>query len=207
VWAGSTSSQHLARAVCLIVCCLCGTPALAQTYAEGLRAYDARDYAAARAAWAPLAALGHPEAMVGLAQLYLDGLGVEPDPERALALYRSAAEQGYTYAMRKLGVHYLLGEKVSADPAAALAWRLRAARAGDPKAQYEAAVQLLDGVGVERDVDAAVGWLRKAADAGVDAARFDLAGIFADPEVGPFDIEKAVELYETWRLSPTSTPS
>ena len=60
----------------------------------GQAAYQLGDYALASREWAQAAENGHPEAQFNLALLYMRGLGVPQDKQRAAELYALAAEQG-----------------------------------------------------------------------------------------------------------------
>jgi hypothetical protein len=101
-----------------------GSPAgaygLAHMYAigEGVK----RDDAAARKWFEQAAAAGHQGALQALASAYEQGgLGVEPDPARALGLVRSAVElPGGGWAAERLAGAYARGELgLTADPARA----------------------------------------------------------------------------------------
>ena len=98
--------------------------------AEGLEAYDAGDYAAAVAAWLPLAEAGDAEAQVALADLYLHGQGVPADPARAADWYRRAAAQGDAVAQLNLGDLYSRGLGLPRDLIQAYVWLARAANQG-----------------------------------------------------------------------------
>ena len=99
-------------------------------FAEGLEAYDAGDYDTVIEAWQPLAEAGHLEAQVSLADLYLNGLGVAPDPAAAALWYRRAAEAGDPVAQLNLGDLYARGLGVPRDRVEAVAWLALAACQG-----------------------------------------------------------------------------
>lgn len=99
-------------------------------FAEGLEAYDAGDYETVIEAWQPLAAAGHLDAQVSLADLYLNGLGVAADPAAAALWYRRAAEAGDPVAQLNLGDLYARGLGVLRDPVEAVVWFDLAARQG-----------------------------------------------------------------------------
>jgi TPR repeat protein len=113
------------------------TPAVA-SFADGQEAADRGDYAAAVAAWTPLAEAGDPTAQAGLAALYALGRGVPVDLPQALALYRRAAVQDHAAAQFNLG-QLLRSRQAGAyrDPAEALAWYDRAADQGHAEAHYK----------------------------------------------------------------------
>lgn len=106
------------------------TPAAAQSYGDGLAAYDAGNYAETARIWGALAEEGNVMAQLGLAGLYRQGLGVAHDPSEAARLYRAAAKQGSDDAQLNLGRMHLNGEGVERDPVQAYAWLSLAAEQG-----------------------------------------------------------------------------
>ena len=90
---------------------------------------------------------GDPEAQYELAKLYEQGVGTDPDPARALALYREAADQNFADAINDLGfLTYQGGLGVVADPGAALRLFERAADLRHPEAMYNFAALIDDGL-------------------------------------------------------------
>jgi tetratricopeptide (TPR) repeat protein len=93
------------------------------------------------------ASAGSPEAQFELAQLYEVGLGVEQDVEKALALYRAAADQDYADALNDLGFLYFQGGLgIVRDPDTALDYFKRAADLRHPQAMYNYAALIDDGM-------------------------------------------------------------
>ena len=83
-------------------------------------------------------AAGDPDAKYRLAKVLEGGLGVDPDPKRALALYEEAAEANIPAALNDMGYFHFTGElglPVDRDAALAL-FR----EAGWSKAQVRAAI-------------------------------------------------------------------
>jgi len=99
-------------------------------FAEGLRAFDAGDYAVALQEWRPLAEAGEAEAQVALAGLYMGGLGVPADAARAARWYERAARQGHAMAQLNLGDLYARGLGVGRDLTQAYLWLGLAAKQG-----------------------------------------------------------------------------
>jgi|AP95_1055475.scaffolds.fasta_scaffold26124_2 TPR repeat protein len=66
----------------------------AQSFADGLQAYDGGDTRASAEIWRGLSEAGNAEAQAALAMLYSGGEGVPFDMRRAAALYERAAKQG-----------------------------------------------------------------------------------------------------------------
>ncbi len=114
----------------ILVVLLFALPARADFW-DGLAAYDAGDYSAARAEWRLLALTGDAEAQAALAGLYAQGLGVPWDFRLAAQWFRRAAEQGHTIAQLNLGDYYARGRGVPLDLAQAWLWLSLAARQGN----------------------------------------------------------------------------
>ena len=81
------------------------------------------------------AAQEHLAALNMVGRCYELGWGVAPDPVRAAACFRVAAERGLTEAMYNFATQLTLGRGVAADKATALAWLRRAAAEGYAKAE------------------------------------------------------------------------
>lgn len=80
-----------------------------------------------------LAEAGYPPAECQVGWFYHEGLGTAPDPARALAWTRRAADHGDRDAQCNLGLFYEEGHGVAPDPAQARHWYRLAARQGcDP---------------------------------------------------------------------------
>lgn len=89
---------------------------------------------------------GDLRAMVSLAQLYENGIGVRQDPERALALYEEAAEGGSLDAMINLAVTLFEDTGTTTDRDRAIELLQRAAAGGSAKATFNLGVLAQDGV-------------------------------------------------------------
>ena len=97
---------------------------------------------------------GSPEAQYLLAVRFEKGRGVDKNANRALELYRAAAEQDYPSALNELGFMYFQGGLgLPADPQQALRYFERAADLRLPEAQFNYAVlideELVPGRGPE----------------------------------------------------------
>ena len=120
----------------------------------------------------PLAEKGDTKAQYELANMYMDGRGVEQDFNRAIQLYELSANQGLADAQHYLGVIYDKGRGASQDDAKARTWYRLAAEQGIAISQYAYAGFLLQGRGGAQDRGAAIEWLKKSADQGYkEAAR------------------------------------
>lgn len=123
----------------------------------------------ARAArWLALAARdGVPQAADRLADLHLQGLGIDQDEARALALQRELAERGFQLAAWSTG--YLLdrqGDAAGAATAFARCWAL-----GHPEGYYSLGLRFVQGAGVPADPAFGRALLIRADDAGIRDAR------------------------------------
>jgi len=73
-----------------------------------------------------------------LAAMYATGDGVPKNEQRAVRLYRRAADNGYPEAQYNLGFMYLLGDGIQRDVGEARRWLELAAGSG-----HESAIRLL----------------------------------------------------------------
>lgn len=108
-------------------------------------------------------AAGNPEAEFELGKLYENGIGVEPDPARALALYNAAAEQNFADAINDLGfLHYQGGLGLTPDPQLALKFFERAADLRHPQAMFNYASLIDDGLVPNKGPDEVAAYLYDA---------------------------------------------
>ncbi|MGE4071966.1 MAG: tetratricopeptide repeat protein [Lysobacterales bacterium] len=166
------------------------TAAMAQLGLEYLRLARFRD------GWPLLeqaAAKNDPTAM-GLLAIGHDAgrMGLAGDEERALSLYRAAAQLGNGGAMRRLGRAYARGElQLEPDLARAEAWYLSASLAGNQKAATDLADLYLSGAeGMVGQASDGYAVIEKLAADGMVAARLRLAvalllgqGVEANPDL------------------------
>ena len=109
---------------------------------KGYAEFKMGRYDSARRIWEALDAVEFGEAAFNLGILYEDGLGVDKDLSRALALYRRGAENGSVKAQFRIGTLYWLGaEGVAVDRQEGRRFLAMAAANGDS----EAAAYLADG--------------------------------------------------------------
>ena len=155
---------------------------------SGRQAAGRGDYAAALAAWQPLAEQGNADAQFNVGVLLDRGMGAPEDPAAAAAWYRRAADQGNAAAQVNLGLMYLLGRGVGSDDAAAVEWFRRAAEGNVPEGLVNLGYLYRIGRGVPRDPARAYGLLRRGALFGNTLAALGVAemlargeGVDADP--------------------------
>lgn len=144
----------------------------------------AKDPAAAFGLLQKAAAARNIEAHVWLGRIYERGLGVQPDPARAIEYYRPAASLArHREAQFALGRLYFLGKELEADPPAAVRWLSAAAGQGHAGAQHLLGVIHESGWAGARDLSEAYKWFALAAEKPGEAAaadsKYDPAGSLA----------------------------
>jgi len=145
-------------AAAMLIAIAATAPVTAEPLEEGITAYRARDYAAALAAWQPLADQGVAEAQYRVGTLYAEGKGVDQDDAKAAAWFQKAADQGNADAQYNLAVSYAEGLGVAKDEAAALKWFQSAADQGMPYAQLNLGILYANRKGGPADDIEAVKW-------------------------------------------------
>ena len=139
---------------------------------EGVRKYEAGDYAGAVAEWRPLAERGDADALFNLGQVYRLGRGVDVDLDRASGYYREAALRGHADAQGNLGTLYFFDR--DADEARrqeAVSWWLKAAERGNHRSQYMLGVLHWNGDHVAVDPVRGYAWMTLAAGSDLAEAR------------------------------------
>jgi hypothetical protein len=98
-----------------VACCfaVAATPALAQDFRSGLRAFHD---------WFDLAEQGDAKAEAGIGFLFHKGLGVAQDDQEAAGWFIKAAEKGQAEAQLLLGSLFFFGQGVPQSYVSAYAW-------------------------------------------------------------------------------------
>ncbi|MDC0948663.1 SH3 domain-containing protein [Gammaproteobacteria bacterium] len=135
----------------------------AQTYTEGLSAYQSLDFSRAFDIWSELADAGDRAALYSLGVMYYTARGVPRDPKRSLDFFRKAAALGDRDSQFNVGVAYWTGEGAETDRQEAINWWQQAAEGGLADAQYNLGVAYYEGIGVDQDLTLARDWINKAA--------------------------------------------
>ena len=99
-------------------------------FVAGLKAYDGGDLETAVFEWREAAKAGDLDAIVALAGLHEQGVGVPLDLGEASRFYRLAAEKGNRVAQLNLGEMLATGRGVKRDPVEAYFWLALAAEQG-----------------------------------------------------------------------------
>ncbi len=145
----------------------------AETYEEGLKAFESEDYDRAYRIWQPLADSGDPVAQYSLGKLFERGGGaVRQDFAQAARWYRVAAEQGIAAAQNNLALMHAQGRGLPRDVGRAIDLWLAAATQNHPMAQYNLGLAYFRGEGVTKEEREAAAWFRRAADAGLADAQY-----------------------------------
>ncbi len=112
--------------------------------------------------WPPSARVLHGGLENNIGYLYLHGMLVTQDPNRALEWYTRAAERGLPTAEYNLAYIYQTGNGVAANPREAARWYERAASQGHAEAANNLAMMHTDGSLGRRDLSLARAWLKRA---------------------------------------------
>ncbi|MFQ2319747.1 tetratricopeptide repeat protein [Aeromonas dhakensis] len=134
-----------------------------QELASANRAWRTGHFDEATRIWSPLSDQGQPRAQALMGWSHEMGQGSEQDMERAINLYRQAAQAGDAFGQYRLGELYLRGAGVKRDLREAFHWMELAARNGDVPAMLKVGVLHLMGVSGRVDLPRAKEWLYQAA--------------------------------------------
>jgi TPR repeat protein len=158
---------------------VCVSPAFADKYDDGLKAFKSEDYKKAISIWTSAELQTEPRAQFGLGSIYMRGLGVPRDRTKAVTYYQRSAEQGHASAQFNLGLAYMKGRGVEKNTAKAIAWWEKAAKSDHAAAQYNIAALLWSGQEVPRNQAAAMKWFRMSLANGSEQASNFLYSLFA----------------------------
>jgi hypothetical protein len=150
------------------------------------------------------AAQGDSVALYNLAQMNRDGVGTYRSEQKALDLFKQAAELGHSQAAGELAFAYLEGKGVVRDYVEARKWLITAANADEsgpwsdvPKLRNALGVLYEFGHGVEKDAVLAYAWYNLAAAGGYDKAKQNLARV--ERALSPESLGEAQRLSREWR--------
>ncbi len=121
---------------------------------------------------------GDPRAQDMLGRMYLEGQGVEANPNIAAVWFGEATAQGFAEGQYNLGDLYRTGRGVAQDDSEAVVWYGRAAEQGLAVAQQSLGLMLSLGRGGPVDMDGARAWFRRAADQGYAPAQNKLGNMY-----------------------------
>jgi uncharacterized protein len=191
----STESQAWIRLATRLLAALCVLLAATRAQAgleQGEAAYQRGDYAAAVAAWTPLAKAGRREAEYALGSLYYAGLGVAKNYRVAFGWLHRAARRGHPEAQYLFGMLHVRGEGTESDPQVGSVWLNKAARQGVVPAQYALGYLHAGGFLGKKDLEKATYWLERAALADHPKAQIALARVLRSPRNERADSDEAI---------------
>lgn len=168
----------------------------AQTYEEGILAYNNFDFEKAFKILEYLSSNGNIQAQFFLAEKYKTGEIVKEDIQKAFILYEKAANQGFAPAQFNLGVIYYNGSLGKKDYLKAFEWFEKAANNNDAMAQFILGDIYFNGLRVERNLNKAKEYFEKAALQGHAISEFILGNIYYNGYGTEQNFEKAVFWYE-----------
>jgi TPR repeat protein len=171
--------------------------ARAQSYDDGMRAYDAGDFAKALEIWGPVAENGDAVAQYSLGKLLeIGGAGVPFDLVTAAKWYRRSASQGISSAQNNLGLMYAQGRGVPQDVARAARLWLDAAAQDHVIAQFNLGLAYFRGEGLAEDRIEARRWFRRASELGLADSQYALGQIIRLGLAGEADEAEALHWYQ-----------
>jgi TPR repeat protein len=144
---------------------------------------DRDDVTGAIRCWEQAIAMGNTEGFYCLGHTYLDGEGVERNKDKAIALFRQAAELGNVHAQTSLGWALNDARGMLPPPATlseSLHWFTVAADRGDAYAQYTLGSISRRGYEELRDIKRAVRYLRLSGAQGYIYAQLELGYMYRD---------------------------
>ncbi|MEQ8861759.1 MAG: tetratricopeptide repeat protein [Pseudomonadales bacterium] len=138
---------------------------------------------------------GNPVVLTAVAQLHLEGLGVDQNPLLGAAFLEQAAGAGHAPAAMRLGAAYLSGRGVDRDVPTARRWLTQAAQAGLAPAMVFLAQSYRAPFAEPPQPDEARAWYQKAHEAGARDALAYLGFMTETGEGGAADPEAARALF------------
>ena len=143
---------------------------------------------------------GNVDAMRALAGILLEGIIVDRNEARALALLKSALKLGEYQAGHDLAVYFIEGEEKTKDIKKGLKYLRLAAREAVSDAQVMLGNLHYWGEHVRKSAKRALGWYQKAADQDHYYGMVCLGTLYEDGEGTEKDDVRAFELYQTGSL-------
>jgi len=139
---------------------------------------------------------GDSASQLGVAQMYLEGIGCRRNAAEALYWFQHAAHQGEPASMNMLGRIYENGWDVPVNAELAAVWYREAAQHGSEHGMYNYANVLANGRGVAANRTEAFRWFARAAEAGHARAMHFLGQYYEFGWETEADADRARELYQ-----------
>ncbi len=162
---------------------------------EGLEALDRRAFEDAARLFREALDKGEADAAFYLGRMMELGLGAPANMERAIGMYRLAAERNSPLAKNRLGLLHLEGIAVLQDYETGAKLVCEAAKAGNANGLFNCAIVTMEGRGVAKDPARAVAMLRKAAAQDHIGAKNLLAQAYLNGTGVKEDRTKAIALF------------
>ena len=139
----------------------------ASSFDEGIKILDLGHETKASNEFFASAKSGDVDSQMILGEMYLDGIGVDIDHQKAFYWLSKAAQAGDVEAQYLLGFMYENGLKVAKNVLRATKWYTKAALQGDVLSQYNLAIIYKEGRGeISRDMSEAFKWLSMVEESG-----------------------------------------
>lgn len=128
---------------------------------------------------------GDAEAQFILGSMYVRGIEVGKDINKAIIWFTKAAQQGHSNAQTALGMIYYYKDSsnkdsgIKQDIKKAIKWFMKAADQGNSVAQFHLGLIYVEGEDIKQDYNEAMKWFRKAALSGNPKAQFNLGLMYA----------------------------
>ncbi len=141
-------------------------------------------------------AKGHVDAKIKLAELYIGGVYVEKNYEKAFTLLKSALknENGKVYLM--IGLLYFKGKGVEKNLEEGAIYFEKSANLGVSEGAFRIGTCYFEGTGVRRSEEMATKYLVQAAEAGFEKAYFYVGGLYYKGKYLKNDLRMAVYYFE-----------
>lgn len=165
------------------------------TYAEGVKLYDAGKYDEAYPLFLKAAEQGNADGQVNLGWMYEYGKGVAQSNDEAVKWYRKSADQGNAYGQSNFGTMYRDGKGVAQNYDEAVKWYRKSADQGNAYGQVNLGFMYEKGLGLAQNYEEAVKWFRKSAEQGNADGQFNLGVMYAEGKGVAQSNEEAVKWY------------
>lgn len=164
-----------------------------QLFGQALRSSKGKDYVTAAQYYGQAVQYGHPGAQNNLANLYINGLGVEKNVQEAVRLYEESAKHGNTCGMINLAAYYIDGIGVEENFDLAVDWLETAAAQKDSSACIQLAKAYDNWK--HKDEEKKIIWYKKAAEYGNSEAMYFLGSYYAK-EGDEQNKDEAIKYYD-----------
>ena len=152
-------------------------------YILGEELFAKGEYVDALKAYGRSAKNGNSEAQYRIGMMFLEGDGLNANPQDAAYWFRKAAQNGHAPSQFAIGECFMNGTGVQQDTRMAAEWFWRAAEQGHPEASLYVARMYRDGIGMRQDMARARKYYKKAIAAGIPEAESELNALPDEPAV------------------------